>query len=67
MLHAAGCHCLWPAATALLPPSFVGERQVFGRWYRPPELLFGCTDYGPPVDMWAAGCVFAEMLLRRPW
>lgn len=33
--------------------------QVFTRWYRPPELLFGSTCYGPAVDMWAAGCVFA--------
>ncbi|EIE18761.1 Pkinase-domain-containing protein [Coccomyxa subellipsoidea C-169] len=41
--------------------------QVFTRWYRPPELLFGSTCYGPAVDMWAAGCVFAELLLRRAW
>jgi len=33
--------------------------QVFARWYRPPELLYGSTAYGPAVDMWAAGCVFA--------
>lgn len=33
--------------------------QVFARWYRAPELLFGSTAYGPAVDMWAAGCVFA--------
>lgn len=30
--------------------------------YRPPELLFGCRDYGPSLDMWAAGCVVAEMV-----
>ncbi|GBF90178.1 cyclin-dependent kinase [Raphidocelis subcapitata] len=41
--------------------------QVFARWYRPPELLFGSTCYGPSIDIWAAGCVFAELLLRRPW
>jgi serine/threonine protein kinase len=40
---------------------------VFGRWYRPPELLMGSTNYSYGVDMWAAGCVFAELLLRRPW
>lgn len=27
----------------------------------------GCSNYGFAVDMWAAGCVLAEMLLRRPW
>lgn len=41
--------------------------QVFARWYRPPELLYGSTCYGPSVDIWAAGCIFAELLLRRPW
>ncbi|KAK2078581.1 hypothetical protein QBZ16_003421 [Prototheca wickerhamii] len=41
--------------------------QVFARWYRPPELLYGSTCYGAGVDVWAAGCVFAELLLRRPW
>jgi serine/threonine protein kinase len=33
--------------------------QVFARWYRPPELLYGSTAYGPQVDIWAAGCCFA--------
>ncbi|PNH07711.1 Cyclin-dependent kinase D-2, partial [Tetrabaena socialis] len=37
------------------------------RWYRPPELLYGSTTYGTGVDVWAAGCVFAEMMLRRVW
>ena len=41
--------------------------QVFGRWYRPPELLYGATRYGAAVDVWAAGCVLAELMLRRPW
>lgn len=41
--------------------------QVFARWYRAPELLYGSTCYGAGVDVWAAGCVFAELLLRRPW
>jgi cyclin-dependent kinase 7 len=37
------------------------------RWYRPPELLFGANYYGPSVDMWSCGCLFAEMFLRRPY
>ncbi|XP_078172311.1 cyclin-dependent kinase C-2-like [Carex rostrata] len=34
--------------------------------YRPPELLLGSTKYGPEVDMWSVGCVFAELLLGKP-
>ena len=40
--------------------------QISSRWYRPPELLFGATHYdGMAVDVWGAGCVFAELILRR--
>ncbi|KAH9802130.1 cyclin-dependent kinase D-1 [Citrus sinensis] len=41
--------------------------QVFARWYRAPELLFGAKQYGAGVDVWAAGCIFAELLNRRPF
>ena len=41
--------------------------QVFARWYRAPELLFGAKQYGPGVDLWAAGCVFAELMIRKPF
>ncbi|KAJ1444629.1 kinase-like domain-containing protein [Pelagophyceae sp. CCMP2097] len=36
-------------------------RDVATLWYRAPELLFGADDYGAPVDLWAAGCVLAEV------
>lgn len=39
---------------------------VATRWYRAPELLVGDTQYGPPVDVWAIGCVFAELLSGIP-
>lgn len=31
-------------------------------WYRPPEILLGCTQYGPEVDIWSAGCILGELL-----
>ena len=30
--------------------------------YRPPELLFGGQSYGTELDMWAVGCVVAQVL-----
>lgn len=33
---------------------------------RPPELLLGATKYGPAVDMWSVGCIFAELLNGKP-
>jgi serine/threonine protein kinase len=40
---------------------------VATRWYRAPELCgsFAAT-YTPAVDVWSIGCIFAEVLLRRP-
>jgi cyclin-dependent kinase 7 len=42
-------------------------RAVFARWYRAPELLLGAKRYGPKVDSWAVGMVFAELMLRKPF
>eukprot|EP00879_Flechtneria_rotunda_P023253 GHRR01024595.1.p1 GENE.GHRR01024595.1~~GHRR01024595.1.p1 ORF type:complete len:190 (-),score=83.96 GHRR01024595.1:595-1164(-) len=36
------------------------------RWYRAPELLYGSCSYGPAVDIWSAGMVFAELLGLAP-
>lgn len=35
---------------------------VATRWYRAPELLVGDTQYGTAVDVWAIGCVLAELV-----
>lgn len=40
--------------------------RVVTLWYRPPELLLGERNYGPPIDMWGAGCIMAEMWTRSP-
>ena len=40
--------------------------RVITLWYRPPELLLGSQNYGPAVDMWSVGCIFAELLTRKP-
>ncbi|XP_067941740.1 cyclin-dependent kinase 7-like [Watersipora subatra] len=41
--------------------------QVVTRWYRAPELLYGAKMYGTGVDIWACGCILAELLLRNPF
>lgn len=42
------------------------SHQVATRWYRAPELLFGARRYGTAVDMWAFGCILAELLTLSP-
>lgn len=35
-------------------------------WYRSPELLLGAETYGPEIDMWSIGCIFAELVTKKP-
>ena len=39
--------------------------KVITLWYRAPELLLGEERYGPPIDMWSCGCIFAELFDRK--
>lgn len=39
---------------------------VSTRWYRAPELLLCSTNYNSPIDIFAMGCIMAEMYLLRP-
>jgi serine/threonine protein kinase len=36
---------------------------IASRYYRAPELILGCTHYTTAVDIWATGCVTAELLM----
>lgn len=45
---------------------FNGDKVVVTIWYRAPELLLGSRHYTPAVDLWAVGCIFAELLSLRP-
>ena len=37
---------------------------VVTRWYRAPELLY-LKQYSEAIDIWSAGCIFAEILGRK--
>eukprot|EP00729_Bicosta_minor_P008537 gene8537-5181_t len=40
--------------------------EVVTLWYRAPEILLGARQYACAVDVWSIGCIFAEMITRRP-
>jgi len=40
--------------------------HITTRYYRPPEMLYGSKYYGGGVDIWSAGCIFAELFIKRP-
>ncbi|XP_042164172.1 serine/threonine-protein kinase MAK isoform X2 [Oncorhynchus tshawytscha] len=39
---------------------------VSTRWYRAPEVLLRSQSYSSPIDIWAVGCIMAELYTLRP-
>lgn len=39
---------------------------VSTRWYRAPEILLRSTSYNSPVDLFAVGCIMAELYMLKP-
>jgi len=39
---------------------------VATRWYRAPEIMLSFKMYTKAIDIWAVGCILAEMLTGRP-
>ncbi|CAD7696548.1 unnamed protein product [Ostreobium quekettii] len=52
-------------ARAFSLPARKYSQEVVTLWYRAPELLLGADDYSSAIDMWAVGCIFAEMAEGR--
>jgi serine/threonine protein kinase len=49
--------------------SFTQRRKsnaIVSLWYRAPEITLGSEDYFLGVDMWSVGCIFAELMSKRP-
>mmetsp|Transcript_6478 Transcript_6478/g.11940 ORF Transcript_6478/g.11940 Transcript_6478/m.11940 type:complete len:390 (+) Transcript_6478:62-1231(+) len=39
---------------------------VATRWYRAPEIMLSWKEYTKAIDVWSVGCIFAEILGRKP-
>jgi len=46
--------------------NFLYTDYVSTRWYRAPELLVGDAAYDETVDIWAVGCIVAELFNGQP-
>lgn len=62
--------CDFGLARAVNPSAEVKDmgltEYVVTRWYRAPELLLENQTYTAAIDVWACGCIFAEMMTRKP-
>mmetsp|Transcript_28292 Transcript_28292/g.60282 ORF Transcript_28292/g.60282 Transcript_28292/m.60282 type:complete len:463 (-) Transcript_28292:246-1634(-) len=39
---------------------------VVTRWYRAPEVVLLASEYTVSIDVWAVGCIFCELINRKP-
>ena len=51
---------------AIDQPEAPCTKYVVTRWYRAPEVTLNTQSYTEIVDLWSVGCVFAELLGRKP-
>lgn len=42
------------------------SNEVVTLWYRAPDVLLGSRTYSTSIDVWSAGCIFAEMITGTP-
>ena len=40
------------------------SNEVVTLWYRAPDVLLGSRTYSTSIDVWSAGCIMAESVLR---
>ena len=50
----------------MLQTLYTGDKVVVTIWYRAPERLLGARHYTPAIDVWAVGCIFAELIGLQP-
>ncbi|XP_033211667.1 cyclin-dependent kinase-like 4 [Belonocnema kinseyi] len=58
--------CDFGFARFVTGPNETCTDYVATRWYRAPELLIGDNRYGKAVDIWATGCLYAEIVTGDP-
>jgi serine/threonine protein kinase len=58
--------CDFGLARAFTIPLRSYTHEVVTLWYRAPEILLGSQLYSIGVDVWAVGCIVAEMFAGRP-
>lgn len=58
--------CDFGSAKVLDDEGSLNTPYIVSRYYRAPELILACSDYTNKIDIWAIGCIFAELLTLRP-
>ncbi|KAK7856475.1 mitogen-activated protein kinase like protein d5 [Quercus suber] len=60
------CDDLYPVPARVTSETDFMTEYVVTRWYRAPELLLNSSDYTAAIDVWSVGCIFMELMDRKP-
>jgi mitogen-activated protein kinase 1/3 len=61
---ARGIHQMLPTLANDVEFNDALTKYVVTRWYRAPEVVLCNKNYEESIDLWAVGCVFAELISR---
>jgi serine/threonine protein kinase len=50
----------------MTPDTTHNTNYVSTRWYRAPEIILGSTSYDNKIDIFAMGCIIAELYSGQP-
>lgn len=53
-------------SSKVIDPNGKNTPYIVSRYYRAPELMLCLTKYTTVIDVWAAGCIMAELALLTP-
>uniref|UniRef100_A0A7S3JJF5 Protein kinase domain-containing protein n=1 Tax=Euplotes harpa TaxID=151035 RepID=A0A7S3JJF5_9SPIT len=53
-------------SSKILDPEGKNTPYIVSRYYRAPELILGVSNYSEKIDIWATGCIIAELLMLKP-
>ncbi|CAI2375193.1 unnamed protein product [Moneuplotes crassus] len=53
-------------SSKVLDPNGKNTPYIVSRYYRAPELILGVSNYTEKIDIWAVGCIIAELLMLKP-
>ena len=54
-------------SSKVINPNGKNTPYIVSRYYRAPELILCITSYTTAIDIWAAGCILAELFLLHPF
>jgi len=53
-------------SSKIIDPNGKNTPYIVSRYYRAPELILCVTKYTCSIDIWATGCILAELITREP-